>query len=103
MLRASAETEGIEVDARAVVDPARDSGISAGRALLFFTDVLVGEGDLAGARTRLVDEIGPEAAARAAAVVANFEMMNRVLDAGQVRVPASQRAFLAEVGLPTTW
>jgi hypothetical protein len=100
MLRASAQATGISIDLRAIGDRGSDSGRSDGAALLGFTDALVGRTtDLAAARQRLIDELGVDAVAPAAAAAGNFEMMNRVVDAVGVSVPPSMWAIAPEIGL----
>jgi alkylhydroperoxidase family enzyme len=52
-------------------------------ALLDFVDALLvgSEADLTRAREKLLEEMGPASLVDAAAVVGNFQMMNRVADA----------------------
>lgn len=100
MLRASAEASGVDVDITAVVDSTRDPGVPAGRALLAFADALVLDDpdELAVARRGLLDAVGETGTAKAAAVVGNFEMMNRCLDAIGARV-AGFDELAAELGI----
>lgn len=56
--------------------------------------------ELLAARTALQDVVGAEGATRAAMAIGNFEMMNRLLDATGVPVPASMGLITRELGLP---
>lgn len=103
MLRESSELSGRPVDVRGVVDTSIDTGVPAGLELVKLTDALVSRVGLQSARDALVAAVGPLASARAVAVVATFEMMNRILDAGGVQVSQKHRANLAEVGLHSDW
>ncbi len=68
--------------------------------MLRFTDALVSRtGDLDGARVALIEVMGPEVVAPAAAAAGNFEMMNRVVDGVNVAIPASREAIAPEIGL----
>ena len=99
MLRASAVASGWLPDLRAIGDPTIDLGIPAGAPLLAFTDALISEDGLSEARQRLVTAIGEDGAARAALTAANFQMMNRIVDATGVPVPASMDDVFAKLGL----
>jgi hypothetical protein len=76
---------GVEVDVRAVTDPAAaaSSGVAHAETLLAFADALVGadEAALTRARADLAERLGPEALVDAAAVASNFERMVRIADA----------------------
>lgn len=84
LLRASGESQGDTPDLRAVNEGADAAGgVSAGRALLAFTDALIRphEGDdLSRARAELVRAVGEAGLVDAAAVAGNFERMNRIAD-----------------------
>lgn len=103
MLRASAQKAGTPVDVRGVVDVSTSVGVAHGEVLIGFSDALVSGNRLGEARDALMASLGPVATARAAGVVATFEMMNRILDAGVVQVKARTRERLVEVGLPVDW
>ncbi len=90
MLRASIETTGAEVDLRGVAsgDEAEIGAIPGAGALLGLVEaVLPLDGEAAdpgiaeAARARVRDELGAEALVDAAAVIGNFERMNRIADA----------------------
>lgn len=81
MLRASCETTDTPLDVAAVTDMTVDPLLPAGPALRNLPDALLAGGDADAARSRLIDEVGPEGFVDALGVVANFEMMNRIADA----------------------
>lgn len=58
------------------------SGVAHEEVLLAFTEAMVGDNEeaLAMARTRLLEELGPEELVDAAAVASNFERMVRIAD-----------------------
>lgn len=70
-----------------------------GRELRAFATALVRGDDLETARADLVDAVGAEGAARAATVAANFEMMNRVVDATGCPIPSRAREMAGPLGL----
>ncbi len=102
----SAQTAGIPVDLRSVTDRAIDSNIPAGAQLLDFVDALIhthsanDSGTIETTRQALIETAGADRAARAALVIANFEMMNRILDATGVPVPNRMGEITSELGLP---
>ncbi len=61
---------------------AAESGVAHGEALVAFADAAVAGDDteLASARAELLQKVGPEAFVDAAAVVGNFERMDRIAD-----------------------
>ncbi len=100
MLRASAQQTGRPYDLSAIAHPDRDTQLPAGSALLdFVTAVIHRTGDLPAARARLVATVGAAGAVRAAAVAANFQMMNRLVDATGVPIGPSLREIAAELEL----
>lgn len=80
MLRASTEAAGTPLDPRAIIDASIDPLVDGGRLLVGLADTVLGRGDVDGARSRLEETLGPEAAVDACAVIANFEMMNRIAE-----------------------
>ena len=102
MLRASAHTAQINIDLRAVSDLNIESNVPSGTELLDFADALLDQDEaaLVAAREALQSAAGPLGAGRAAMVIGNFEMMNRLLDATGVPVPISMGAITSELGLP---
>ena len=83
MLRASAQVTTTPLEPRAITDRSLDPLLPHGVALLDFVDALLvgSEADLTRAREKLLEEMGPASLVDAAAVVGNFQMMNRVADA----------------------
>lgn len=111
MLRASCESNDIEIDMRVVVDPERSCGVAHYRELIDFADALL-EGNpqiLGQARERLRASVGDHGVARAAAVVGNFQMMNRALETiGATfgdKLPSRVKVMAEEFGLepPPHW
>ena len=97
MLRASAEASGIqELDLRALADPEVDSGLPGSVAMLRLVDAaLTNDAEGAGlARADVVGELGEAATAEVAAVIGNFEMMNRIADGTGTPVSARAREYL---------
>ncbi|MEX0943285.1 MAG: hypothetical protein WD002_12160 [Pseudomonadales bacterium] len=111
MLRASCESVGINLDIDVVVDPTRPCDVEHCRELIEFADALLGrEFDrLTIARQALSALIGQKGVARAAAIVANFQMMNRALDTiGATfgdKLPSRVRALAESFGVspPAHW
>ncbi len=103
-LRASAERCDLPADPAAAVDPAADPGLPGGRQLLdLASDLLVApdhlDAALALSRARLVDRLGPAAAARAACVTGNQEMVARLVLAASLPLTEAMRAEAATLGL----
>ncbi len=81
MLRWSSETTGRSLDISAIADEARDPLIEGGRALREFVDATLDRSRSADdAREDVVRALGAAAGVRAAGVIGNFEMMNRLAD-----------------------
>ena len=95
----------MKVDLRAVADPALESGVPQGAALLAFADAVVGRDVLAldAARRILRDELGAAALVQVAAIAANFSMNDRAANAvGIVLEPMFVRDsadYRAELGI----
>ena len=102
MLRASTHIAREDLDLRAVAHRDVDANLPAGNELLDFADALLDNDEAALDRARdvLRSVIGPVGAGRAAMVVGNFEMMNRLLDATGVPVPICMGGITSELGLP---
>lgn len=83
MLRASAEATTTPLDPRAITDRSVDPLLPGGRLLLDLVDaVLLGSAlDREVVRPAVLGELGPTGLVDAAAVIANFAMMNRIADA----------------------
>jgi hypothetical protein len=97
MLRASVQqTTGQSADLRSVVDDRIDPGLPWGIELRNVATAMVTGRRLDERRQALSREAGPQVAAAAVGVCANFEMMNRILDATGCPVPDSLR-FVEEL------
>ncbi len=89
MLRESAISFGYDLDLATVGDPAIPTAIPGGNALLDLVDVALGKSDkpLLDAQQAIINTLGPEALVDAAAVLGNFEMMNRVAEGTGIPIP----------------
>lgn len=101
MLRASADANGEAIDLRGVGDASIDSHVPHGRVLSAIAEAAVlRDGDeLPAARDRAVAALGEDGTRRVVAVIANFEMMNRLLDAVGIGPPASRHAIGDAIGV----
>ena len=97
MLRASSETVGERVNLAVINDRSVDPGIVGGRELTNLVEAAFGRYDLEAATNAVRDIAGDDALVDAVAVIANFEMMNRVADAIGMPVGKGMRARSAEV------
>lgn len=91
MLRESARAQNQQVNVLAVTRPPLDPLLPMGSELIAFVDAiaLLDFDELPQARSDLLSVGGPGAVTRAAAVCANFEGINRVVDA--IGVPVNKR------------
>lgn len=87
MLRESASAFAYDLDLAAVADPGIPIGIPGGAELIAFVDAVVSGGDLSSTHAAVRDVLGPEALFDAAAVIGNFQMMNRVAEVSGIGVP----------------
>jgi hypothetical protein len=95
----SGANEGRELDLRAVAGAPGDGGVPHGAALTAFGEAALGRDAeaLRRARSELAARLGPAGVVDAAAVVATFEMMDRVADA--TGVPLDTPVVAATAGL----
>lgn len=102
MLRESATAQNQQADILAVTQSARDPLLPLGKELIAFVDAisLLDPDELPIARQALFDAAGPGAVTRAAAVCADFECTNRVVDA--IGVPVNKRFYDVGEQLQTT-
>jgi hypothetical protein len=89
MLRESAISFGYDLDLAIIADTSVETDIPGGDALLRFVDVVVGHSDisLSDAQQAIIAALGPESLLDAAAVIGNFEMMNRVAEGSGIPIP----------------
>ena len=87
------------MDVRALADPALESGVPNGRALLDFASAAVGgdDAELARSREALRSEMGDSGVADAAAVASNFERMVRIADSTGIELGDWMETFTAGV------
>ena len=100
LLRASGEMLGGDPDLRAVNEGAGAArGVRSGAELLAFTDAVLSRDRTAIAATRgvLKDAVDAEGLVDAAAVIGNFERMNRIADA--IGIPLETPAAAASLGI----
>ncbi|MDQ3454371.1 MAG: hypothetical protein M3513_02610 [Actinomycetota bacterium] len=93
------KTTGQSVDLRSVVDDRNDPGLPWGVELRNVATAMVTGQQLAESRQALSREAGPQVAAAAVGVCANFQMMNRILDATGCPVPESLRFVAGLLGI----
>lgn len=105
MLSWSSEQTNTPIELKAVTDRSVDPLIPGGTALLGFADAVVArEGTgITGAAASLEAELGKDAMVNAAAVIGNFQMMNRVADGTGMPVGKGSRlrhaALIERLGL----
>ena len=107
MLRASIETDGGEVDLRAIADgsAASESAIPGAAALVAFAEATLGgdTDEITQARDRVRAELGSEALVDAAGVIGNFERMVRIADGTGIPLDApvniGTEALRGELGI----
>jgi len=97
MLSSSATETGRSLDLRAIVDDAVDSGIVAGRALIDLARECTQTSPDRTALDAVSALIGRAAAVDAAAVSANFQIMNRVVDATGLPIGKKRRSDAADM------
>lgn len=102
MLRASAQANDQSIDLGAVGDETIDIGLPGGRSLSALVEaaVLRDHDELNLARQRCIEVLGQPTTDRAVAVAANFEMMNRLLDAAGVGPSMAMRPIGDLIGVP---
>ena len=83
MLSWSAENRGIDWDPASITDPTVDPLLAGGRELIALVDAAHGDDEeaLVAAREALRKRLGDDATVDAAAVIGNFNQMNRLADA----------------------
>ena len=96
MLSLSVQTTGRRWEPRSLTDTDVDPLLEGGREITGFVDAVHG-GDIAAARDAVAAALGEAAVVDAAAVIGNFNMMNRLADA--TGVPVSAERMAATTGL----
>ena len=96
MLRESSTKEGIPAELRGLTDTGIDLGVRFGSDLRDLSTAMVERDRVSTdrARGRILAALGSQAAVTAIGVVANFQMMNRALDA--VGIPAHLDPAIAD-------
>ena len=97
MLGSSATETGRSIDLRAIVDGAVDPGIVAGRELIDLARTCTQTTPDRTALDAVAVVIGTPAAVDAAAVSANFQIMNRVVDATGLPIGKKRRSDAADM------
>jgi len=97
MLSWSAQETSRQVDLRPIAGGDGEPGLPGGRELVELGRAVRGNGDGAHLYEALAAKIGREAATDAAAVAANFEIMNRVVDAVGLPVGTHRRQQAAPI------
>lgn len=99
MLRASAISFGYDLNIAGLVDPDVSIGVQGGNALLRFVETVLGrsETSLGDVHESIVSDLGPEALVDAAAVLGNFEMMNRVAEGSGLPIPQQAIEYEADM------
>lgn len=97
MLRASCEAAGERAHLGVINDRSIDPGIVGGRQLTDLVEAAFGRADIATATGAVRDIGGSDALVDAVAVIANFEMMNRVAEAIGMPVGPGMRTRSAEL------
>ena len=102
MLRASATHNSDEIDLRGVGNESIDVGLANARTLSALVEaaVLRDDDEMDVARNKAIEDIGTVGTARAVAVAANFEMMNRLLDAVGIGPPPQMQPIGDLIGVP---
>lgn len=103
MLSWSASETQTSVDLRAVTDSTIDPLVPGGRCLVRLVDAAFGLAGLPAGVAALRDELGMAALVDAAAIIGNFQMMNRVADGTGMPVGQGSRqrnaGVIARLGL----
>ncbi len=101
MLRWSSQETQTPLDLAGIADPSVDPLIPGSRHLVDFVGAVVdGLGDVTAAREAVAGSVGEVGTIRAALVMGNFEMMNRVADG--VGIPVGRSRMASEADLITT-
>ncbi len=97
MLSSSIEAAQGQVNLKAIAQPSIDPLVEGGRHLLAYVDAVLFGTNIAATRSGVVDVLGEHAAVDAAAVMGNFEMMNRIADGVGMPVGGGTRKRMHQV------
>jgi hypothetical protein len=92
----SQETEQ-RINLLPIAEGSGDPLLPGGSELIDFVNVTLAGNGISAARNAVADTIGPAAAVDAAAVIGNFEMMNRIADGVGMPVGAGTRTSMAGI------
>ena len=101
MLRASVTHHDGDIRAEKIVSGAEECGVDASKEIFALTDAVVlrDTSEYPDARVRAELKLGRDATDRLVMVAANFQQMNRMMDAIGGRVPDSMEPLATEMGL----
>ena len=97
MLSSSIEATNAQVDLKAITNRTLDPLIPGGTELLDYVDATLMDSGVAAARAAVGAVLGSKAVVDAAAVMGNFEMMNRIADGVGMPVGAGSRQRMADI------
>ncbi len=97
MLSSSIEATNQKIDLLPIATGTGDPVLAGGTALIEFVNATLWGTDVDSARSALVGDLGGPAASDAAAVIGNFEMMNRIADGVGMPVGRGTRQRMAGV------
>ncbi len=95
MLRLNIAATNQKIDLLPIATGSGDPLLAGGEPLIGFANATLGGDGIANARSDVVDALGEAAAVDAAAVIGNFEMMNRIADGVGMPVGKGTRQRMA--------
>ena len=97
MLSWSIQETNQRINLLPIADGSGDTLLTGGSELIGFVTATLSGNEIAAARAAVVDALGTAAAADAAAVIGNFEMMNRIADGVGMPVGPGTRSRMAGI------
>lgn len=97
MLSSSIEATGGAINLQAITNRQLDPLLPGGLALLDYVDATLSGTNVTAAREAVVAALGEAAAVDAAAVIGNFEMMNRIADGVGMPVGGGTRQRMRQI------
>ena len=97
MLSWSIEATNQRINLLPIATGQGDPLLPGGRELVGFVNATLAQTGVPAARATVLAALGPAAAVDAAAVIGNFEMMNRIADGVGMPVGRGTRSTLAEI------